>query len=210
MEIGTVAVIRRYPVKSLRGESLETARIEPDGLAGDRRRALLVREGHARAGNTYRGKENDRLHVLSDAADAVRLAARSGAIVDVAGGDRERFFDDGPVSLLLDRWLDGASAFLGYAVEADRFRANFLVAAGPAFGLEEDALVGSVLAIGSVRLQVESTIGRCVTVTYAPDASGSDPRLLRYLAEHRNNTMGVYCSVRQAGSVKCGDVVERT
>jgi uncharacterized protein len=27
----------RYPVKSLRGEKLESARVEEDGLAGDRR-----------------------------------------------------------------------------------------------------------------------------------------------------------------------------
>ena len=209
VEIGIVAGIRRFPVKSLSGESLDEVDVLTDGLAGDRLRALTVREGHARTGKTYRGKENGRLHVLADAADAADLARQSGVLVDLRGGSGERFFDAAPVSLLVDRWLDGASAHLGYAVEADRFRANLLVAADASFSLEESGLAGAVLILGEVRLRVESPIDRCVTVTYAPDASASDPRLLRYLAERRGNAMGVYCSVELAGTVKLGDVVER-
>ncbi len=45
--VGYVAEIRRYPVKSMHGESLASVRIGPDGLEGDRRFAVIDAEtGH--------------------------------------------------------------------------------------------------------------------------------------------------------------------
>ena len=208
MNVGTVAALRRYPVKSLRGESLEAVAIARGGLAGDRARALVVREGHARAGKTYRGKENDRLHLTAAAGEAQLLAQRSGVSAEVVESD-ERFFDAAPVSLLVDRWLEGASAELGFAVEAGRFRANIEVAAGAAFALTEQDLVGSLLEIGEVRLRVASPIDRCVAVTYAPDGGGNQPHLLRYLAQQRDNKMGIYCTVEREGIVRLGDRIAR-
>lgn len=43
----TLTGIHRYPVKSLRGESLTSARVEPWGLAGDRRWMLVDEAGEA-------------------------------------------------------------------------------------------------------------------------------------------------------------------
>ena len=50
MLIGTLGAIRRYPVKSLRGEPLDAASVGETGIPGDRSGALFVRAGHARAG----------------------------------------------------------------------------------------------------------------------------------------------------------------
>ena len=47
--------------------------------------------------------------------------------MDVRRG--ERFFDDAPLSIIVDRWLDELRANLGYAVEWERFRPNFFVRA---------------------------------------------------------------------------------
>jgi uncharacterized protein YcbX len=41
--LGTVAVLRRYPVKSMRGEDLDASDVTFTGLAGDRRLALISR-----------------------------------------------------------------------------------------------------------------------------------------------------------------------
>ena len=51
MELGRLAAIWRYPVKSLRGERLTHARVAESGIVGDRSSALFVRGGHARDGN---------------------------------------------------------------------------------------------------------------------------------------------------------------
>jgi len=46
--LGTVAALRRYPVKSMLGEDVDAAEVTFTGLAGDRRLALVSR-GPARS-----------------------------------------------------------------------------------------------------------------------------------------------------------------
>ena len=41
--LGTVAALRRYPVKSMLGEDLDASDVTFTGLAGDRRLAVLSR-----------------------------------------------------------------------------------------------------------------------------------------------------------------------
>lgn len=204
--VGSVAAIWRFPTKSLRGEALDETGVSLGGLDGDRTSALLVRAGHAREGKAYRGKENDRLHLTGDAAQAVALAAQRGVDAEILRGGR--YFDDAPVSVLVDRWLEGLSSHVGYPVEAMRFRPNFFVAAAPGFTLGEDALNGRELRLGTVRLRVRCPIERCVVTTYDPSgAAANDPRVLRYVARERNAWMGVYCDVLEPGRVAVGDAV---
>ena len=117
--------MRRFPVKSLRGEALEEIAVDSNGLHGDRQRALVVRDGPIRAGKTYRGKEHERLHLIADPDAATAAAAERG--VDVSLERDGPFFDDAPVSIIVDRWLDALSAHVGYRVEWQRFRPNFFV-----------------------------------------------------------------------------------
>lgn len=202
--LGSLEALRRYPVKSLRGEALERAEIGSAGIPGDRAAALLVCEG-AREGNTYRGKENDRLHLLEDAETAKRLARERGVGVEIRRD--EHFFDDAPISLIVDVWLAGVSAYAGYAVQWERFRPNFFVRSFERAVPLEGELVERELLLGAVRLRVRAPIGRCVTVTYHPSGEASDPRILQYLAQQRNNWMGVYCDVVTPGVVQRGDEV---
>jgi uncharacterized protein len=203
MLIGTLDAARRYPVKSLRGETLDAADVARTGIPGDRAGALFVRSGNARIGETYRGKENDRLHLLSDSQTASIAASERG--VDVEARSGEHFFDDAPVSILVDRWLDELSEHVGYRVEWERFRPNFFVRAADQFAATESELAGAELHLGPVRLQVRSPIERCVTVTYHPAGAPSDPRILRFLAQQRNAWMGIYCNVLEPGTARIGD-----
>jgi len=211
MELGTVAHIWRYPVKSMRWEAPTAVDVDSEGLRGDRTSALIVRDGHARTGKTLRGKEHDRLHLMDDPASAVASAADRGIATELRG-DENRYFDAAPVSLLLDRWLDGVSAHVGYPVEPVRFRPNFFVRAAAGFAGDETSLVGVTLAIGEVRLAVRCAIERCVAITYHPEGEPPDPRILRYVANERATLMGVYCDVLRAGVARAGDSVfaERT
>ena len=204
MEIGSLAAIWRYPVKSLRGESLTSTAIEPDGLPGDRERALVVREGHARLGKTYRGKENNLLHLQTEADAGVAAARERGVEVSIAD-DAPHFFDDAPVSILVDVWLRELSAHMGFEVEPQRFRPNFFVRANDAFTADEAALTGRVLSLGDAVLRVRYPIERCVTTTYDQTTGESEPNVLRYVAEHRSTWMGIYCDVLRAGTVRIGD-----
>ena len=200
--LGSLEALRRYPVKSLRGEPLERAEIGPAGIPGDRAAALFARDG-AREGKTYRGKENDRLHLLEDAQTAKELARERGVAVEIRRD--EHFFDDAPISLIVNAWLADVSGEVGYPVAWERFRPNLFVRSfGRAVPLESE-LVERELLLGAVRLRVRAPIGRCVTVTYHPSGEASDPRILRYLAQQRDNAMGIYCDVVTPGVVLRGD-----
>jgi uncharacterized protein YcbX len=205
MVIGTLEALRRYPVKSLRGEILESVEVGETGIPGDRTGALFVTSGHARVGKTYRGKEHERLHLMSSVTAARQAAAERGADVELQRG--EHFFDDAPISLLVDRWLDDLSAHVGYAVEWERFRPNFFVRAASGFEQSEDSLSGAELQLGSVRLRVRYPIERCVTPNYHLEGLETDHRILRFLAQQRNTWMGIYCDVVTPGIVRAGDQV---
>ncbi len=205
MLIGTLEALRRYPIKSLRGVALDSVRVEVAGIPGDRSGALFARHG-PREGKTYRGKEHDRLHLLRDAAAAQASAKERGVMVEVRRG--EHFFDDAPISILVDEWLRELGAHVGYAVEWERFRPNFFVRAsrGSAHPVPlEQSLVDARLAIGTVRLRVRSPIERCVTVNYHPHGEAADPRILQFVATRRNAWMGIYCDVLEPGIVTAGD-----
>jgi uncharacterized protein len=207
MVIGTLEAVRRYPIKSLRGDVLDWVDVAEDGIPGDRASALFVRSGNARVGNTYRGKEHDRLHLAGDASGATAAAAQRGVELEVRRG--AHFFDVAPISILVDRWLDGVSEHVGYRVEWERFRPNFFVRAGSAFGQGEADLVGAALQLGPVTLRVRAPIERCVTVTYHPRGEGNDARILAFLALHREATMGIYCDVLRPGIASVGESLTR-
>jgi uncharacterized protein YcbX len=203
MTLGTLRGLYRYPVKSLRGETLFEAYVDANGLVGDRERALIAPEGQARAGKPYRGKDDDRLHTIATPADAIdRVTAMD---VTLSKPSEDRYYDDSPVSLIIDRWLDGVSSYVGYNVEHQRFRPNFFVESAPGDALDEMALTGRELQLGEITLRVRYPIERCVVVTYDPEGNGSDPRVLRYVAQARSTWMGIYCDVPRAGIARIGD-----
>ena len=207
MLIGTIDALRRYPIKSLAGEKLESVEVGASGIPGDRAGAFFVRSGSERIGRLYRGKEHDRLHLVATAGAARAAAAARGVSVELQNG--EHFFDDAPVSILIDRWLDSLSAHVGYDVEWERFRPNFFVRAATGFDQEEAALTGDELEVGTTLLRVRCPIERCVTPTYHPRGGATDPRVLRFLAQQRNKWMGIYCDVVRPGVVRVGDAVKR-
>ena len=203
--IGRVASIWRYPVKALAAVPLDETPVDAGGLPGDREGALYVTSEHARSGKTFRGKENDRLHLTHDVACAARYAAEAGVRVEYRRESGGHAFDAAPVSIILDRWIDEVSAHLGQPLDPRRWRPNFYVRATDGFALMEPELVGSTLELGGVRLRVRSTIGRCVTTTYDVETGEHLDEVLGYVARERNNVMGVYCDVELAGTVRVGD-----
>ena len=207
MELGTVAGLWRYPVKSLKAEALARATVLADGLEGDRAAALVVETpSHARAGKPYRGKESAHLHLTSDPATAASYARDAGVLVTL-DRTRARWFDARPVSVLFDLWVADVEALVGEPLDPLRWRPNLYVRAAPGFAKRETGLVAAKLRIGGVALRVLEPIDRCVTTTYDVATGAAHPRVLETVARRRDNVVGVYCDVLEPGEVALGDTV---
>ncbi len=207
VELGRIAAIWRYPIKSLAAEALSQAALEQHGIPGDRHRALFVESGHARIGKTYRGKENNLLHTVSHSGDASRIARERGVSVQDRVAGAYPYFDDAPISLVFDRWIAEIASALGMPLDPLRWRPNFYAVASASFEWTEEQLIGRTIEAGQAALQVRSTIKRCVTPTYDIPTGKPAPEVLEYIATHRNNVFGVYCDVAIPGSVKVQDML---
>ena len=206
--LGELVSIWRYPVKSLAPQALSETPVERDGLPGDRTQALIVERGHARAGKTYRGKENNALHLLADA-DAAARSARDRNVDVRLDATQAHYFDAAPVSIVFDAWLADASRLVGYELEPLRFRPNFFARSAPDFAGREADYTGAVLHIGGAVFEVRKPIERCATPTYDLATGEPDPAVLRAIAQHRGTYLGIYCDVVQPGTVRAGDRIER-
>jgi uncharacterized protein YcbX len=203
-EIGQLAAIWRYPIKSLAAEPLQHTAVQADGIPGDRAAALFVQSGHARTSKTFRGKEHNLLHTLREPAQAAQLAADSGVQLELRDA-QPHYFDDAPISLIFDRWIEEVERAVEMPLDARRWRPNFYARAAADFTLREPELVDRVICAGDVVLRVRDTIKRCVTTTYDVETGERDDDVLLYVAQKRANVMGVYCEVEFAGMVRAGD-----
>lgn len=205
--LGELAAIWRYPTKSLAAQPLMQTAVDAGGIPGDRAAALFVRSGHAREGKTYRGKENNLLHTTGDAEQAARFAEDRGVALEVRAENGAHYFDDAPVSLIFDVWIAQVERALGTQLDPLRWRPNFYARATGDFHFEEPDLIGAAIEIGDARLVVRGTIGRCVTPNYDVRTGVPNDAVLRYVAQQRDNVMGVYCEVELAGTVRAGDAL---
>ena len=100
MMLGTVAALRRYPVKSMLGEDVEASNVTFTGLAGDRRLALLSRAtgkiASAKFPRLWRG-----LLTLSAAGDAA-----NGAVRITLPGGKTVWSSDADIDTVLSDVLD--------------------------------------------------------------------------------------------------------
>jgi len=229
VEIGRVAALWRYPVKSMGGEALEEALVSWNGLAGDRRWAF-IQGGMERSGFpwlTIRERPDMGRHRPSFAepdrpdASPVAVSTPSGDVLDVLDpalaarlGENVRVikqdrgvFDTMPLSLITTRTIAGLGALIGAGLDVRRFRPNLLVEATGDADFPEDDWVGSVLRIGGLRMRVDKRDQRCVVVNVDPATTERDPAILRAIGRERDACLGVYGSTVQPGRVAVGDPV---
>jgi uncharacterized protein YcbX len=229
IEVGTLAAIHRYPVKSMAGEPLEQAEASWHGITGDRRWAfvrggmerstfpwLTMREnpqmGQYRAYFTDPEKpdtsatmvktpEGDELDVVDPA-----LAARLGFDARVLRQGRG-VFDTFPLSLISTTTVAAIGSIVGVPTDERRFRPNFVVKPHEDIPFAEDGWVEKEVTIGEFTMRVDKRDKRCVMINVDPDASTRDPAFLRAVAQHRDACLGVYGTVVRPGTVKIGDPV---
>ena len=229
VEVGRIAAIYRYPVKSMAGEKLDAADVSWNGITGDRRWAF-VRGGMERSSFPwltmrenpemvqYRpfftdAEEPDTSATMVqtprgdelDVTDPV-LAARLGFDARVLRQGRGSF-DAFPISVISTTTVATIGSIAGATTDDRRFRPNFVVKPNDDSPFVEDAWVGGEVTIGGIVVRVDKRDKRCVMINVDPDDSTRNPAILRAVARHRDACLGVYGTVVRPGAVKIGDPV---
>ena len=206
-----VAELWRYPVKGLRGESLDRVEVAAEGIPGDRCLRVTDERG------IVTGRRKQRMIGLpatlnGDAEPLVdghpwRSAEAAAAIRDVAGtaarlsrpfGGHEH---DAAHILLLS---DGSVGQLGY--DRRRFRPNIYLEG--ADGATELDWIGRRVRIGELVLAVDEPCVRCVITTIDPDTIDVNLDVLKRTNAELDGNMGAYCSVVEPATIAVGDPVE--
>ena len=225
--VGRVVELRRFPVKSMAGEQLDTVDLHWTGIAGDRQYAFVrsadrshfpwmtVRQSARmlRHRARYEGRPSRQAIVQVTAPDAaiydVTDPALAAIVAELAAGPvhlmrMERgCFDAMPLSLLTTGEVAAIGQAHGAALDPRRFRANILVES------EGDARdwIGCVLAIGDARVRADWAIPRCAIITVDPHTAERDAGVLRTVAQRFGNTAGIYATAVEPGVIRLGDLV---
>lgn len=206
-----VAEIWRYPVKSLRGERLDSAELTPDGIPGDRGLHVVDADGElvtARVRHelllvdaTLSGAGEPLVAGArwesSEAAAAIERAAGTGT--ELRRSDGGHRYDDTPLLVA----TDGAVAWMG--VDGRRFRPNIVIAGVE--GLGERGWPGDTLRAGNATIAIEKLCRRCVIPTVDPDTAAVDPAVLRRINDALDQRFALNCRVSEPGRVAVGDAV---
>ena len=227
-DLGVVAALWRYPVKSMLGESCEHLDLDARGVVGDRVFAVRDADGKLGSGkSTRRFRQIDGLLDFTAASDGAvpgvvfpdgrqlrgddpaihaALSAALGLPVTLAREGATSHLDAGPVHLLTRAslaWLEGVVP--DARADVRRFRPNVVVEAAGA-GQVEAAWVGARLALGAeVVLRVNDRTQRCRMVNLAQADLPDDPRILHALARDPDVCFGVYAEVVTPGRIRRGD-----
>jgi uncharacterized protein YcbX len=215
--------IRRYPVKAMGGESLESVEIDGRGLTGDRAYAVVDGDGKLATGkHSKRFRRRDEVFEFASrtAPDGIRVTGRGGewaapsddldAALSEAMSDRVRvlpetatpYFDAGQVSLVGTASLDWCREHLAVDADRRRIRPNLVVETDEPF--VEETWLGD-LTIGGVRLRPVERIERCRMIDIAQEGLSREGRWLKALTDAREMCLGVYLDVAEPGLVTVGD-----
>jgi uncharacterized protein len=217
LRVGEVAALFRYPVKSMRGESLDISDLGWHGLDGDRR--LALRRLDDRGGFPWltatrlpelllftpqrrtpaavtdlpthvRTPDGAELPVLGEQL-ASDIGRRCGSPVQMMYLDRG-IFDEASVSVIASATVGEISRIADERPDVRRFRPNILIASAQSVPFEEDAWLGSALSFGE---------------TADPDTALPSPDVLKTIVRVRDNKAGVYASVARRGRLAVGQPV---
>lgn len=221
-----VTALRRYPVKSMGGEALDSVLVDSRGLEGDRWFAVEDAEGHfASAKNTRRFRRRDAVFGYAASTTPGAVEVRRGDTIWTAGSpalDLELSAACGiPIRVTPEAAIPhqdaGAVSIVGSAtlawcaerwdIDADprRLRVNIVVATTEPF--EEESWVGRTLSIGSTQLEVVGRTERCRTIDVPQDGASATGRWLKPLAAEREMKAAVYADVVSPGRLAIGDLV---
>jgi uncharacterized protein len=228
-EVGRVAAVSRYPVKSMAADVVSSTEVSWHGVPGDRRWAF-VRERAEHSGFPWltirehpdlvryrpRFADPERPNTSPvvvktptgaelDVADPA-LAAELGAGVRAVKLDRGTF-DALPLSLITTQSVSGLGVLAGRPLDVGRFRPNLLIDAPDGNDFSEDDWTGCTLRIGDALVRVDARDQRCVVVNVDPATAERDPIVFSTIVRRRKARLGVYGTTARPGRVAVGDPV---
>jgi uncharacterized protein len=228
--VGIVADLWRYPVKSFGGESTRRTFVGPFGPIGDRRHAVVTRQGEPLSARRQSKLLGYRAHFAdTEAVEDVRVKTPDGRVMSLADPDLEAELDrllDRPVTFgrSAQGFPDAAHVHLGTVqsigtlgeavgenLDRRRFRPNVVVELDRDEPFSEVSWPGSTLRLGDrVELRVVVQTERCAVTTFDPDTLDRDKRVHEAIARTRENFFGVYGQVLRSGWLQVGDPVVRS
>jgi uncharacterized protein len=209
-----VAELWRYPVKSLRGESLAEVELTELGIDGDRLVHAVRPGGRVFTARTHKhllglqgGLAEDGAPTIDGlpwgdpaALQLVREVTEPDAELVFYEGAGPQRFDVLPISVA----TDGGVAAVG--VDRRRFRANVYL--DGVEGLAERGFVGRALRLGEAVVGVRQVRGRCVLTTFDPDTLEQDISVLQKIYFELDGVTALDCYVLEPGRVQVGDRAE--
>ena len=236
LKLGHISAIFRYPIKSMTGERLDSARLGWHGIEGDRRLAfrrladrgafpwltasrlpeLLLYEPVGRHDET-----DERLPTHVRTPDGRELGIADEALVkEIATrhrGDVELMhlshgiFDEAAISVIASGTIQSIAREAGHDADIRRFRANLVIETEGARAFEEDRWVGKILEFGSEvtgpAINVTMRDKRCVMINLDPDTAEANAEVMQTVIRMNENHAGVYGTVVRTGELRVGQVV---
>lgn len=228
--LGRVAQIWYYPVKSMRGVSLQEAPLLWTGLAGDRRHAFVFANDQSGfpwlTGREFpdmvryvphHDPQTGALHIttptgqsypIQDPALLAELTAAAGEPIHLLNL-RRGAYDSLPISLASTATAPALGRGLDVPLDARRFRLNIFIEGWPAFAEEE--WLGRAIHVGrgeeAAELYLSRRIKRCSMINIEPDTAERNPHILRHIVQTRDECVGTHAQVLQMGTLRVGDEV---
>jgi len=236
INIGRVAEVVRYPVKSMAGTVTESAMLGFHGLNGDRRFAfrrtgdesgfpwltagrfpeLIVYQPF---GLDESAGEPSPTHVRTPAGVEleIRSAELQNEITTKCGINVELMrlkhgiFDDASVSVISLATIAGIARAAEMDLDRRRFRANVVLETDNDEPFLEDAWVGGTLVFGdgepTAAVSVTMRDLRCMMINLDPDTAKQEARVMKTVVGLNSNNAGVYGTVVRAGAIHVGQTV---
>ena len=235
IEIGQVEAIFRYPIKSMRGEPLDAARLGWHGFDGDRRLAfrrvdegggnpwltasrlpdlisfspMLPQDENSDAPTHVRTPEGEELPLFGQAL-AAEVGRRYGAPVQMMRLDHG-VFDEATISLITSETVREVCRLAGASADVRRFRPNIVVRSLRGVPFEEDEWVGGTLVFGEAEdapaVAVTMRDLRCVMLNLDPDGGSPSPGMLKAVVRANQNNAGIYGTVTRSGQMAVGQTI---
>jgi len=231
IEIGRIAGLYRYPIKSMSGTPLESIELGWHGLEGDRRFAFRrvtekvpfpwLTAGRLPALILYQPiLQGDALtHVRTPDGSVLEIyseelrqevAQRFGQEVEFMQ-IKHGIFDEASVSVISASTIRGLTEQPEKEIDPRRFRPNILLETTNTEIFNEDAWVGGTLIFGEATAGPAVSITlrdlRCNMINLDPDTAESTPELLKTVARLNQANAGVYGTVVRTGSLNVGQPV---
>ena len=236
IEIGHVEAVFRYPVKSMRGERLDVAKLGWHGIEGDRRMAFRriddrsgfpwltatklpdlllfapVRREDGAQGDLpthIRTPDGKEMPVFGQDL-AAEVGRRYGAPVQMMQLNHG-IFDDASISVIALDTIREIGRLAGRSLDVRRFRPNVLIRLLRSVPFQEDEWLGGVLSFGeeddATAITVTMRDVRCSMVNFDPDSASSAPEVLKAVVRANQNNAGIYGAVTRTGRLAVGQTV---